>query len=160
MIITFFKTLFLILIFIILPLVPACDLILTWPIGIAILAAFLLQLSQPPVSNEDLKKRDENDRRSVLLIYLAGILVFIVPILDYAYGRQSRPTIDQPISVLGLFLVISGLIFRIYAICTLGKWFTSVVRVQEGQEVISHGPYKWIRHPSYLGSFIMAIGLS
>src|SRR6185295_18646395 len=114
----------------------------------------------PPVSAGYVSQKDDADKRSVMFIYIGGISVFLIPILDFGYGRQVLADPLAPISLLGLTLVFGGLAFRYWSIRTLGKWFTSVVRVQEGQVVIQHGPYKHLRHPSYLGSFVMAIGIS
>jgi protein-S-isoprenylcysteine O-methyltransferase Ste14 len=33
------------------------------------------------------------------------------------------------------------------------------VAVSTGQYVVERGPYRWIRHPSYLGSLVANIGL-
>jgi protein-S-isoprenylcysteine O-methyltransferase Ste14 len=41
----------------------------------------------------------------------------------------------------------------------LGRFFTYDVAVSTGQHVVERGPYRWIRHPSYLGSLVANIGL-
>jgi protein-S-isoprenylcysteine O-methyltransferase Ste14 len=40
------------------------------------------------------------------------------------------------------------------------KWFSSMVRIQSdrGQQVVQTGPYKYVRHPGYVGGILMAIG--
>lgn len=40
----------------------------------------------------------------------------------------------------------------------LGRYFTAVVAVQEAQPVVESGPYRWVRHPSYTGALIAALG--
>lgn len=117
-------------------------------------------VSQPAISPKNLREKDPRDRRSVLLILINGCLVFLIPILDYAYGRKARPPIEATWSMVGLLLTFGSLLFRYWAIRTLGKFFTAVVTVQPGQKVISHGPFRFLRHPSYLGSFLMGIGIS
>lgn len=32
--------------------------------------------------------------------------------------------------------------------------------VQEGQRVLTDGPYRWIRHPSYTGTLVTAFGIA
>ncbi len=59
---------------------------------------------------------------------------------------------------LGLVLMAGGLILRGWAIVTLGRFFTSVVRLHSGQAVVRAGPYRWVRHPSYTGTFATLIG--
>lgn len=59
---------------------------------------------------------------------------------------------------LGLGLMLSGLIFRGYAIRQLGQFFVPEVAIQPGQRVIDQGLYRYLRHPSYTGTFITILG--
>jgi protein-S-isoprenylcysteine O-methyltransferase Ste14 len=60
---------------------------------------------------------------------------------------------------LGAALVVGGVALRVWAVLTLGGWFTTVVRVADDQRVVSDGPYRWVRHPSYLGLLVALGGL-
>jgi len=60
---------------------------------------------------------------------------------------------------LGILIMVAGVIFRWYAIRALGKYFTLRIATQPGQTVVEHGPYRWIRHPSYTGALITMFGL-
>lgn len=51
-------------------------------------------------------------------------------------------------SVLGLVLVLAGLVLRSWAAGTLHKW----------EQLTTVGPYKIIRHPLYVGSFMIMLG--
>ena len=51
-----------------------------------------------------------------------------------------------------------GLATRVWAIATLGSEFRTTVEVDPGQAVVSTGPYKWIRHPSYAGLLLILAG--
>jgi protein-S-isoprenylcysteine O-methyltransferase len=53
--------------------------------------------------------------------------------------------------------MIGGLTLRTYAVVLLGPWFTWNVTVQAGQKLVSHGPYRLIRHPSYTGALIVFV---
>lgn len=59
----------------------------------------------------------------------------------------------------GIVVWLSGTLFRFYSMRTLGRFFTYDVAVSSGQHVVERGPYRWIRHPSYLGSLIANIGI-
>jgi protein-S-isoprenylcysteine O-methyltransferase Ste14 len=37
----------------------------------------------------------------------------------------------------------------------VNRYAARTVRVEEGQKVISTGPYKWLRHPFYTGAVII-----
>lgn len=154
-----FKTLFLVGAVVGLPLAGRLDLLLSWPVLTTILSGCFLNLTQPNIKNKDLIDKASPDAMSALLLYLAGALFFLTPILDYRFGRQARPSIESLWSVVGLIAIVGGLTFRLWAIRTLGKFFTSVVMVQEGQRVIQNGPYRYLRHPSYTGAFVNALGI-
>lgn len=58
-----------------------------------------------------------------------------------------------------LVLILLGVAWRWYAIWTLGHSFTRDVAVSIDQELIHHGPYRWIRHPAYSGTFLTMLGV-
>jgi protein-S-isoprenylcysteine O-methyltransferase Ste14 len=60
---------------------------------------------------------------------------------------------------LGIAVVVGGSVVRLWAITTLGRWFTYDVRVTEGQPVVQTGPYRWVRHPSYTGVLLVLLGV-
>lgn len=155
-----YSTPILVFLIFVLPFVGAWPLFWSWPVLVSLSVGIFLFISQPPISAEDLGKKDAHDKRSVLLLMITGCLVFLVPVLDYRFGCQSRPPIEACWSIVGLALTFGGILFRYWSIRTLGKFFTSVVKVQTGQRVIQHGPYRFLRHPSYTGSFVMALGIS
>jgi protein-S-isoprenylcysteine O-methyltransferase Ste14 len=155
-----FQTCLLISLVFVLPLLCKPYLLGTWPIIVSILLASLLNMTQPPLSFEEIKTKSPYDKNSTLFLFLAGILVFLVPCLDYGYGRMARPPLNHLISIFGILLSFGSLSFRYWAIRILGKAFTSKVEITPDQKMISQGPYRWIRHPSYLGSFVMAVGIS
>ncbi len=60
----------------------------------------------------------------------------------------------------GLLLFIAALAFRLTAIRKLGQFYSHRVRVQEGHQVISEGPYSAIRHPAYTGMILSHLGFA
>ena len=61
--------------------------------------------------------------------------------------------------VFGTALMAAGVALRRWALRYLGQWFSTVIRIQDGQTVVREGPYRWIRHPSYAGPILSAVGL-
>jgi protein-S-isoprenylcysteine O-methyltransferase Ste14 len=61
---------------------------------------------------------------------------------------------------IGMVLFGIGLMIRIHSIVTLKQYFTYSVAKVENHEIIETGLYKFIRHPGYLGQFIIFIGIS
>ena len=59
----------------------------------------------------------------------------------------------------GLTLYGLGVGLRLWAARCLGRWFSRDVRVAAEQTLVSTGPYRWIRHPLYLGLFTAVCGI-
>jgi protein-S-isoprenylcysteine O-methyltransferase Ste14 len=59
----------------------------------------------------------------------------------------------------GVAVTGAGVALRQWSIATLGSSFTGHVQVQAGQTVVSAGPYRWLRHPSYAGQWLEMIGV-
>jgi protein-S-isoprenylcysteine O-methyltransferase Ste14 len=59
----------------------------------------------------------------------------------------------------GIACTTAGIALRSWSIKVLGRFFTRQVRVEADQPVIEVGPYRCIRHPSYAGGALAAIGI-
>ena len=64
-----------------------------------------------------------------------------------------------PSIALGLLIAASGVALRTWSIVTLGRFFTYDVTIQPGHRVVTAGPYRWVRHPSYTGGLVGLLGL-
>jgi protein-S-isoprenylcysteine O-methyltransferase Ste14 len=61
--------------------------------------------------------------------------------------------------VAGAAVVVLGGVLRAWAIASLGRFFTSQVTIQEGHRVVTRGPYRYLRHPSYTAMLVVLLGL-
>jgi protein-S-isoprenylcysteine O-methyltransferase Ste14 len=61
--------------------------------------------------------------------------------------------------ILGTFMLFIGSVLRRICFRTLGKYFTGAIIVHPDQPVIDKGPYRWVRHPSYLAGVIIYTGI-
>ncbi|KAJ3555567.1 hypothetical protein NM688_g2505 [Phlebia brevispora] len=59
----------------------------------------------------------------------------------------------------GFLLLVSGSYIRATCYHTLGRHFTFHLSLQDGHELITHGPYAIVRHPSYAGHMLVAAGI-
>ena len=60
---------------------------------------------------------------------------------------------------IGVSLILLGVAWRWYAIWILGSYFTRNVAVSADQKVVQNGPYRYIRHPAYSGTFLTMLGV-
>jgi protein-S-isoprenylcysteine O-methyltransferase Ste14 len=62
---------------------------------------------------------------------------------------------------IGLVLFWGGISVRLWSFRTLGRYFTFIVQTSSDQPVITDGPYRLLRHPSYAGLLLVftAVGL-
>ena len=61
---------------------------------------------------------------------------------------------------LGLALYTIGGVLRIWPVFVLGRRFSGLVAIQPGHTLVTSGIYGIIRHPSYLGLLVGALGWS
>lgn len=59
---------------------------------------------------------------------------------------------------LGVGLFLAGVVFRITAIRTLGRFYSHRVRLQDSHQIVSSGPYRFLRHPAYTGMIVAHAG--
>ncbi len=89
------------------------------------------------------------------LIIAAFIAALIVPSFDRRFGWSP---VAPAASILGDALVVfSFLIF--FWVLKANSYAASTIQVEEGQPVISSGPYALVRHPMYLGALVLFVGI-
>jgi len=141
-----------------LPLSGKPDLILQYKNITIMLVIFAVWATQPPISKKETVENKNRDKFSVLLIIIMSILSVSASTIDWAYFRNAYDNLL--LSIVGLFIIATGIIFRIWAIHTLGKHFTATVQIKQDHQLITSGPYSIVRHPSYLGAMWAMVGTS
>ncbi|HEY8815506.1 MAG TPA: isoprenylcysteine carboxylmethyltransferase family protein [Candidatus Dormibacteraeota bacterium] len=61
--------------------------------------------------------------------------------------------------LIGILVMCGGAVLRYWAIVTLGRFFRFEVMVQDEHKVVTGGPYRFVRHPSYTGILLIQLGL-
>lgn len=100
-----------------------------------------------------LKKEEKSSKKSFPAI-LASIL-FIIILNAIMYFKDIFLVDKTFLKVIALVIYLSGLVLRYWSLILLGKNFSRDVEVSNEQELISHGTYKYFRHPLYLGLFLL-----
>src|ERR1043166_967426 len=70
------------------------------------------------------------------------------------------PFLPRLMAGLGIGLMWIGLALRYWAIRTLGRFFRYKVVVQDEHRLVTTGPYRLLRHPSYTGALLTLIGVA
>jgi len=87
-----------------------------------------------------------------LVAFLAAMWVAV------AVGQGSGWRLGRWHLPAGLIVMWIGLAIRIWAVVVLGSAFRTTVEVDAGQRIVDSGPYRLVRHPSYTGILLIAVG--
>jgi protein-S-isoprenylcysteine O-methyltransferase Ste14 len=104
------------------------------------------------------RARHSSDRgtRGIVALSLGGSIFVGVMLWHWL------PALDTPVpavfAVAGLVAFWAGLAVRVWAVVALGGSFRTFVQADVGQAVVTHGPYRWVRHPAYTGLLLIALG--
>lgn len=142
---------------ILLPLLPKPELMIHPKILIIISAGIIIWLTQPTFSLKETQEQKNSDKSSVILILVMSFISIAFPIIIWAYFGQKQSSYGLGF-VAGLCMIVIGLAYRAWAVQKLGKYFTPTVQIQSEHRLITSGPYKLVRHPSYMGAFLVITG--
>ena len=91
------------------------------------------------------------------MIIVAWVLVLLV---SAALGEKGVLLLPAWFTYVGDAILLGGVALRQWAIAVLGRFFSGVIGVQQGQKVVDAGPFHLIRHPSYAGVLLILIGIA
>ena len=109
-------------------------------------------------------------KRSVVKRSPGGILWRVaVAVLVIAFIRFDKPgavSFFMPVlnnslfsfQILGTVLTVLGLLIAIWARIYLGRNWSGYVTYKKDHELVTTGPYRFIRHPIYTGMILMSAG--
>ena len=60
----------------------------------------------------------------------------------------------------GMVIMVAGIGLRGWSFYALGQYFTAVIKVSPDQLVVTNGPYRLLRHPSYAGGLLAEVGIA
>jgi protein-S-isoprenylcysteine O-methyltransferase Ste14 len=107
---------------------------------------------------ERLQGRGGGARDRATRVLIAVTLGIAVAVAAVTASRATAPRIAGPYWAAGLIVMWLGLTIRVWAIAALGRAFRTTVEVDAEQAVVSTGPYRWVRHPSYSGLLLIVTG--
>ena len=102
-------------------------------------------------------EREDRGNRWVLIAF--GVLGLLAGYLPAYTDRKEFWIIDgDTVRWLGVLLFAAGGALRLWPVFVLGHRFSGLVAIQPGHQLVTSGVYRVIRHPSYLGLLVNALG--
>jgi protein-S-isoprenylcysteine O-methyltransferase Ste14 len=107
----------------------------------------------------NLSSGEREDRGNRWVIAAFGIIGLLAAYLPAYTDRIDFWTIDgDTVRWIGVALYIVGGALRLWPVFVLGNRFSGLVAIQPGHTLVTTGIYGVIRHPSYLGMLVNALG--
>lgn len=92
-----------------------------------------------------------HDAGTLSIVWLgigAGIGGLVATSMFCPYGRFALAPVGEAVA---LAVFVLGSAIRLWAIVVLGRHFTVDVAIRKDHQLVTGGPYRWLRHPSYTG---------
>lgn len=118
-------------------------------------AVFAAQRTKETLMNPHKEEGEIKERISFFLLSSVYVLVCSVAVLELLLITSK---INLTITFIGIFLYIFAFIPRLWAVRTLGRYYSPYIEIRKDHPLIIEGPYRLIRHPLYLGVVLELIG--
>jgi protein-S-isoprenylcysteine O-methyltransferase Ste14 len=102
------------------------------------------------------REPEEHFGQSFGLMFLM-IGAFLLPYLPIFHFVNFAP-VNLVLSSIGVILCVVGMAFLVWARQCLGKNWSQTVSAKIGHELVTSGPYRYVRHPMYTGGLIACLG--
>lgn len=127
----------------------------------ALATAIVIIRFNPDLLAERLGPRKGAKRWDLCIMSMLGIIQltrYVIAGLDQRYGWTDGFSLAA--QVVALLVCALGYALSVWATAS-NAFFSQIVRVQleRGQTVITSGPYRYVRHPAYLGSILFELAV-
>jgi protein-S-isoprenylcysteine O-methyltransferase Ste14 len=117
----------------------------------------------PGLLAERLGPRPGEKRWDAIIVALVGLITlvrYIVAGLDQRYGWTGGLPLNVQWIALALCILGNDVLF-VWA-TAVNAFFSRIVRIQteRGHTVVTSGPYRFVRHPAYLGTILYELAVS
>ena len=129
------------------------------PARIALTAVLFALTGAALFSSGNLSPGEREDRGNRWVIAAFGVIGLLAAFLPAYTERKGIWILDgDAMRWLGVGLFAIGGVLRIWPVFVLGRRFSGLVAIQPGHALVTSGVYGVIRHPSYLGLLVNALG--
>jgi protein-S-isoprenylcysteine O-methyltransferase Ste14 len=125
-----------------------------------LVSSVYLAVKDPAALRRRMKAGPTAETRTFQKLVITGTIVAVVAVLvvsalDHRFGWSHVPT---PVVILGNVLVAVGLGMAQFVVFQ-NSYAGATITVEADQKVVSTGLYGLVRHPMYVGTLIMMIGM-
>jgi protein-S-isoprenylcysteine O-methyltransferase Ste14 len=103
---------------------------------------------------ETLKREGILGVSSLILAVYGNLLVGILYIFNISWIRWSYIHLASNLRTIGPILCIISIIYLYWTGKTLSESYSYTLEIQEGQKLVTSGPYSSVRHPIYTGTIL------
>jgi protein-S-isoprenylcysteine O-methyltransferase Ste14 len=129
------------------------------PARIALTVVLFALAAAAVFTSGNLSSGEREDRGNRWVLVAFGVLGLLAAYLPAYTDRKDFWTIDgDTVRWLGVALFAAGGVLRLWPVFVLGRRFSGLVAIQPGHTLVTTGIYGVIRHPSYLGLIVNALG--
>jgi protein-S-isoprenylcysteine O-methyltransferase Ste14 len=117
-----------------------------------------LQHRDPALLQRRLRRQEQRPVQRVFHFTAMGawLLAFLLAGLEHRYGWG--PVLPLWACILGLAAVASGFAVT-FATLRTNTFASATIGLEKDQQVISAGPYRFVRHPMYSGIVVLMLGM-
>jgi protein-S-isoprenylcysteine O-methyltransferase Ste14 len=112
-------------------------------------------LIESKISKDEINKGNKTSDYGTCELYAIGQAAVFLSAL-WCTSAWQYPNLFH---FIGITTFLAGIAYRLWAIKTLGKYYSHIVREIAGHQIIESGPYRYIRHPAYAGMILANLGI-
>lgn len=91
-------------------------------------------------------------------LYLSTITLAVLIVSLFQVGTLEYKMENQTLRIIGLIVYLTFSWIQIWATKILGDNYSQDVLIKKAHNLITSGPFKFIRHPQYLSQFLLDAG--
>lgn len=95
--------------------------------------------------------RQRSDGGSLMAVNGSLALSLVIAAGCRYFGVGVLTGWPQYVGIAGMAL---GAVVREWSVWTLGAYFSNVVEIEQGHQLVTAGLYRWLRHPAYTGLLV------
>lgn len=93
----------------------------------------------------------KGEKWTILGMGVVHFSMFFATLIEYFLSKKH---LNYTVSFIGLGIYLFAVWLRYWSIYSLGKFWSIHIEIRNDQSLVKNGPYRFMRHPSYLALFL------